>query len=592
MLGASAIVKKVHHLRAKARHRDQRMTEILAIREGRWDDVYPGLFPPEFPKPMVANMIDVAARDTSEVIAPLPSFDCSSAKMTSDRARVFADKRTKIAKYYVDCSNLQVQMYPGADRLGSYGFVAFHVEPDLQEKMPKIRIDDTFQAYYQNDPWNRYTVYYCRTFKRDLDELIAEFPDAAARLQAHRPEYDQDRKCDIDVVRWFDADQQCLVTLEKGIMLQRVENPLSHCPVRVVEMPKLGQQVRGQYDDVIWVQMARALAQVYALQAMDESVNAPIATPNDVQEFSLGPKEILRSETPQNIGRVNLQIPNGVFAELQNLTQELRVGSRYPEGRSGQIDASIITGQGVEALMGTFSTQTQTAQLMLARGLRDVMEMCFEMDEKLWPNVRKTIKGNDAGSPYEVAYVPSRDIRGDYSCEVTYGLSGGLDPNRAAVLILQLQAARLISNDTAMRQLPVDISVEDEKQRIAVEESRMALNQAVAAYSQAIPMLASQGGDPAMPVQQIAEYIRLLQKGESVEEAAGAVFAPPPPPEPSPAEAGGMPAEAGPPGAPAPALPGAPAQQGGAQDLLMSLAGMTAGGAPNLQATVSKRTPI
>lgn len=598
MLGPKEIVKRVKDLRSSASRKDQYMDEILALREGRWEEVMPGVLPENFDRPFVANMIDIAAKDTAEVIAPLPSFDCRSANMISDNARKFADKRTRIARYFVDCSNLQVQMFAGADRLLSYGYLAFMVQPDFDEKMPKILVDNTFKSYYKNDPFNRHTLYYCRVFRRDLDDLLLEFPDSREQLMELRPEFHQG-PYEIELVRWWDRDQEALLTVDGGVLLRRVKNRLSRCPVRVVEMPKLGDCVRGQYDDAIGVQIGRTLAQAYALQAMDEAVNAPIAIPDDVQEFPMGPKELLRSQNPQAIGRVNLQIPNGVFAESQNLTQETRMATRYPEGRSGQIDASIITGQGVEALMGTFSTQTKTAQLLLARGLRDIMELCFEADEKYFGNVTKTVKGNDSGSPYEITYRPSKDIRGDYSCDVTYGLAGGLDPNRATVMILQLQAAGLISDDTAKRQLPVDINVEDENKLIAVETGRKALSQAMAGYAQAVPMMATQGMDPVAPVQQIAEYLRLVQKGESIEEAVAKVFAPPPPPPEqggAPGQTGAAPEEAGPfdqqSGLPEGVAQGqAQYGAGGAQDLMMMLSGLTPGGNSNLQANVSRRIP-
>lgn len=598
MIGPKDIVKRTRDLRSSSTHKEKYMDEILALREGRWEEVMPGILPEGFEKPFVANMIDIAAKDTSETIAPLPAFSCFSANMTSDRARTFADKRTKIANYYVDCSNLQVQMFAGADRLLTYGYIAFMVEPDFDEQMPKIRIDNTFKSYYKQDPFGRHTLYYARCFKRDLDELILEYPDVAAQLGNLRP-YGSESK-EIELILWYDRDQMALVTMDGAILLRSVKNRLSRCPVRVVEMPKLGDVVRGQYDDAIGVQIARVLAQSYILQGMDESVNAPIAVPNDVQTLAMGSKEIIRSENPQAIGRVNLQIPQAAFAEAQNLTAETRLATRYPEGRSGQIDASIITGQGVEALMGSFTTQKATANLMLAAGLKDVLELCFEADDKYFNRVQKTVTGNSAGTPYEVTYTPAKDIKGSYQCEVTYGLAGGLDPNRAGVLILQLQAAGLISDDTAMRQLPVDIAVEDEKKQIAVELLRKSLSQAMAGYAQAIPMMATQGMDPAGPVQQIAEIVRLVQKGEAIEEVVAKVLAPPPPPPAPEGEAppgpGGAPAEQGlfneqtglPPGiAEGQAGMGA----GGAQDLLMSLVGLTGGGAPQLQSTVSRRQP-
>ena len=59
--------------------RDQRMNQVLQVRQGKMRDVYPDLFPDgPFENPIVANMVDIAARDIAEVIAPLPSFSCTS----------------------------------------------------------------------------------------------------------------------------------------------------------------------------------------------------------------------------------------------------------------------------------------------------------------------------------------------------------------------------------------------------------------------------------------------------------------------------------------------------------------------------------
>jgi hypothetical protein len=43
-----------------------------------------------------------------------------------------------------------------------------------------------------------------------------------------------------------------------------------------------------------------------------------------------------------------------------------------------------------------------------ARHLQDA----FEMDEKLWPDRVKAVRGQEAGVPYEITYPPSEDIAG------------------------------------------------------------------------------------------------------------------------------------------------------------------------------------
>ena len=138
--------------------------------------------------------------------------------------------------------------------------------------------------------------------------------------QCHRE--GQDRQ--IDVVRWWDDHQEALVTCEGSILLARSDNPIGRCPVVVVEMPRIGECVRGAYDDALGVQQARSLSQMYAIQAMKETVNAPLALPSDVLQLNLGEGAVNRSDTPEKIRRVDLPIPPGLFAQMQNIDNELR----------------------------------------------------------------------------------------------------------------------------------------------------------------------------------------------------------------------------------------------------------------------------
>jgi len=103
------IVYAYDQLRQKYRNRDSRWSDVLEVRKGNINNVFPGLFPAEYPKPMVANFIDVAARDIAEVIAPLPAINCSATNSVSDRARSKADKRTMIAAGYRDQSSYRLK---------------------------------------------------------------------------------------------------------------------------------------------------------------------------------------------------------------------------------------------------------------------------------------------------------------------------------------------------------------------------------------------------------------------------------------------------------------------------------------------------
>lgn len=146
----------------------------------------------------------------------------------------------------------------------------------------------------------------------------------------------------------------------------------------------------------------------------------------------------------------------------------------------------------------------------------------------------------------------------------------------------------------------MDLDVVQLQQQIDIEETNDALKQGLFAMLQAMGILAQQGMDPVLLLNQAAQVIESREKGKPLHEAILAAFAP----EPSPAESspgmepGGVSSAEGlPPGLKADGLPFgvAPGQAGmgagGAPDLATLVAGLTGRGAPNLAASVTRRMP-
>jgi hypothetical protein len=613
--GIDELGVKVRKLRDKFHQRDARWQDLLSIRQGNIQQVFPGQFPEEFPKPMVANFIDVAARDVAEVIAPLPTFSCMTTNSTSDRARKRADIRSMIAAGYRDTCNLQTLMYTGADRYITFGMLAFVVEPDYENNRPMIRIDMPINSYPEYDRFGK-LLSYTRRYQKTVRELCNDFPEHEAVIRGQYEQRNSERL--LEIYRYQDKDELVLFIPErKNLVLDRAKNLLGELPVVIATRPGVDsdEHQRGQFDDIMWVQVARARFATLQLEAAQKSVQAPFALPADVNVLEIGPDATIRSANPEKIRRVGLDIPNGIFQESQSLDQELRVGSRYPEGRLGQQSGSIVTGRGVQALMGGFDTQVKTAQAVLAETFRHVMRMCFMMDEKLFGDIEKEVRGVNAGAPYEITYKPKDAIQGDYWCDVTYGLMAGLDPNRALVFGLQARGDKLISRDFLRRQMPWELNVTMEEEKVEIEELRDALIQAMSGYAQALPAMAAQGQDPSQILTAMASVIDGRQKGKSIEEVVAAAFAPKPQPQVSPevAAAGeaqapgqaptGEPTQPGQPGQLPPGLAAtgrmqgvAPGQEGmapgGRPALQTLLAGLSSSGQPNLSAGVLRRQPV
>jgi hypothetical protein len=352
--------------------------------------------------------------------------------------------------------------------------------------------------------------------------------------------------------------------------------------------------MRGQFDDVLGIQLLRNRFAMLAMEAAEKSVQAPIVLPQDVQELQLGGDAVIRTSNPAGVRRVELTLPQGAFTEQQLLNQELRVGARYPEGRTGNIDASIVTGQGVQALMGAFDTQVKSAQAIFATALRDVISLCFEVDEMFFDET-KTIRGVDAGSPYALEYKPSKDIKSDYSADVRYGMLAGLNPAQGLIFMLQALGGKLISKDMAMRELPFNVNVTQEQEKIEIEDMRNALIGSLQAYTQAIPQMAAGGQDPSDIVRKIAEVIKSRQKGQAIEDAIEEIFAPqaqqvPPAGAQSQVEQTSPAPASAPVGGPTPEQGGAelpPAEQ--APDIQSLLSSLTSGGEANASVRTIRR---
>jgi len=585
--------------------RDTRMEQVLLVRKGRMRDVFPDLFPDgPFQNPIVANMVDIAARDLSEVIAPLPAFNCNSPTMVSEKERKKADKREEIVNGIIDFSDIQTQMFTAADRYVSYGFVPAQIELDLDNNMPRIRFLDSVGCYPIVDRFGKVHGMYQR-IKKSLAELMAAYPEYAHLL------YDKDStNTMLEIIRYHDKDQDILfVPQRNNLVIDRAPNPIGEVMIRIIQRPSLDSESRGQFDDVLAIQVAKARYALLSLEAATKAVQAPLVAPRDVSEIALGPDSVIRTDRPSDVRRLSIDIPPGAFAQQQVLEGELRLGSRYPESRTGNIDASIVTGRGVQALMGGFDTQIKTAHAMFARAFVELIGLALKVDETVFGDTEKSLRGVRNGVPYAIKYKPSRDIDGDYTVDVQYGLMAGLDPNRALVFGLQARGDKLISRDFLRRQMPFSFNATQEEEKVDTEDLRDAMKQAIASYAQAIPALASQGQDPSDILYKLSTVINERQKGTPIEQAVSEAFQPQnPPPGAMMTPDGVSPEMLGQAGAVPPGegqlpqglsatgrMQGVAAGQitpGGRPDVQSLLASLTQRGEPNLQASLVRRLPV
>lgn len=574
--------------------RQARNAQVSAARRGEVETVMPGTFPANWPKPVVANVIDTTARDLAEVLARMPAIDCTSSSLTSDRAKKFSSKRTKVALYYIEHSRLKLQLYSGCDWFFSFAAMPIIVEPDFEAKCPRFRVDDPRGAFWETDFYGNVKIY-AKTWQDTIDALASKFPEVESYIRSDQWNREHDGSTKLDVAQMMVGNQIVLFLPERqGLVLRQTEHRFGRPPVVIAERPKWDEHGRGQFDDVIWVWLARARMAVYGLEAAEKAVRAPIAVPDDVTQISFGADAIIRTNEPDKVRRVPIELPQSSLIEAQVLDKEIADGTRSPQARRGDIDASVVTGRGVEALTAIYSTQIATAQDVVGDALRRAITMAFEMDEAYFGDHTKTVNGIASGAPYSVTYTPAKDIAGDYSVSVTYGMTAGMDPNRAIVFLLQLRADQAIDRDTMQRMLPFEVDVDQLQRRIDIEQLNDALKQGVFGLLASAPAMETQGGAPALPTFiKVASIIKDRENGKPFHLAVLEAFEPDEEAAPQDPAMALMEQMMGGGGGMGQQQPGDNSFMGAgaAPDIAQVLAGLSPSGKPNMQFNVSRRLP-
>lgn len=587
------IHKKVNALRDAARERDQRHRDVHDIRTGQVDTVIPGAMPDAWPRPVIANMIDAVARDTSEVMGQMPAVNCTNSLQVSERSKRFSSKRTKIAAHYMLSSRLQAgEQIKFCDHYQTFGMAVYSVEPDFERQTPIIRVESPQGVYPEVGIFGELRSY-TRIWREEAIHLVAKYPALLAHLKrtdSYGGNLDEGwAEREIEVAKYVDANRIYMYLPDhSNAFVDEMPNPMGRLTISIAVRPSFDPEVRGAFDDALWVYLAKSRMALLGLEAAEKSVRAPLALPNDVQNMVFGSDAIIRTDSPEKIRRVGVDLPQFALQESQILEQELRLATRQPQARSGNIDASIITGKGVEALMGGFDTVITAGQQVISQALKRALEMCFDMDEKIWGNQKKTIRGVAQGAPFEETYTPSKDIDGNHTVDVTYGFAAGQDPARAIVAMLQLRSDNLISRTFTMGQLPMEIDIAQMQQQIDTEQFEDAMKAGIQQTMQSIGSLVLQGQDPIDLITKLAKVMDLREKGKPVHEAVLAAFKPVEAPQGS---AQGIPGQS-PQGAPQGAPMGPSGAPQGGPDMMQLLASLKSNGQAQMNVRTRRQVPI
>lgn len=599
--------RRHEELRAKFGKRDANMALVERVRAGEMHEVpeMAQYFSDDLPRATTANTVKVAAEDMANVMGALPALACASGNGTTLADQRRAEKKNKIGQSYWNQSRLDEEFTRAADHYNSYGVAVLCVEPAFERRIPLIRVENPKGFYYLRDRFGR-VVECTKEWKQEVDELVALFPEYEDELRLPG----RGDGGIVTVVRYSHRDGGTMLFVpERGnVVLAKYDSVIDgELPYFVAERPTISDVPGGKFDEAIWIMYAKVIMAHYMFRAAERSINAPLVMPTDVGDIEEGIDAVmLTNNMKPGYGILPLQVPNQIFAYNEQLDQDTKESAGYPDARTGGVKASIITGRGVEALMGTFDTQIKAAQVRFKRLLEDATAYCFKLDVKMWPNRPTICEGISLGKSYRFVYTPAKDIGENTACNVSYGFGLGNSPAQAMLMQMQLETAEYISKKTVRNNLPWAIDAEAEQQEIDTQRLNQAMMSGVSAYAQALGVQIQQGTPADQVMAPLVKLYNLRQKGKALHEAIAEAFAPEPQPAgPGAPEAGGGLAEqaaGGPPGMGGPGatglLPGvAPGQAGrppgGLPDIMTLAAGLRGTSAsPNVQATTLRRRAV
>lgn len=528
--------------KTKYAERDQRNRDLANIMDGKWHLVFSGYFRSASDRPMVANALDVAARDFADLLAPLPTITIPP-EAPGDAAQRRADKRSRIAAGYWTDWRWEVKQRQLALWYMIFGYAATCLWPynlRLNKPAPAADVADP-QGYYPGpvggygeQPRDGLIV-----SSQTAAEIADLYPDARPHLvkKGPRGETAMDDLDRLVVARYHGPGEISLFLPEQACPLTRISLPaaLTHPTLLCAANPSVAAgDFSSHFAQLLGLILARARLAALVIAYGERQIHSPIAVGENT-EYVQGADAVLRlgpnDQMPQ---KVQIPIVQDLWRELDTMERDLRIGTRRPSSRDGESPVSYATGKGIDQLAQGVDSQLAAHQMSLRALHADVIAASFDLDEAMYPRRERQI-GNLAET-----YVPAADIAGRRAVEATYGLLMGTNPSYATVMLSQLVAAGFISVETAQEQLRMIPELSKERDRLRRqqgEQAMLAFIQATASQGDPAGLQAAMQLAPDSPVGKVVkEMLAAQQQAAAPPDDAGAMAGlggPGMPPEPA-----------------------------------------------------------
>ena len=535
IIGISGLIERRSTGIDSNRNSKARQTRAYRILRDEWQTVWPDLTTTDG-EPSVENVYLEAAEDkAANAAAILPTFDVPPRRGTrGDRAEREAQLARRVFITLTQQSRLDAH------------HVAFYLDwfvSGLTAAMPWKNWYQTGDAPYicRIEPRNLYPLSWGSRGelteglvirRRRLPELVKEYGPSNPGLATLGAKLNGKFAQIYEEIWWADETHWGIAIgyepgFSEGDFLYRKPNAagysqvqaewlvaphphgLKGCPIVAQAAVAPDGEIRGKLDAMLPPLKTAHALQTEVMLNLRRSMHAPPLVQNVENEEDYGPDAILKGVRGPDEARIIYPRPPvdyAAFAQVDRSLFAARGAGAFPQQRSGEPGASIVSNIGISNLQGSYNAQQAWAQADMARFYEDLFGRLANFDEVSCGGERE-IDGFDEGEAYSDKYDPAKFWKDDYRVKVSFYAVG---VNQAQHAMNMGAAARLgmMSTRTAMRKSGLVANP-------IAEETDMALEAAARSFFAILDFKAQNGDDKPL-----ARYLELLDSDQETARSA------------------------------------------------------------------------
>jgi hypothetical protein len=452
----------------------QRMEAVDKLYRGEWNSVFPDESIEEL-KPVVSNLVQVGLDDLSHLVAETKPSIREYPRDDSDKALEDARVAEAIADTYWEANRGDTMIPQLALDLAGTGCAIIVVDIMHGEYPCYHRVDPRY-AYPSQVNGRLIDLFVAQEIK--LRDLKAMFPRLAEdpRVQVSPKDYDT-----IEVWEYYSADicvqafgfiKNHKIIKEGCHIIKTWEPKCDQIPVAFTKLDTLDGEIRGIFDQVDSSIRTKNRVVQLLLDYSDQLTYAPMVSMGLINEEERpGPNAHYRLDPNTPGANVTRLAPAGsspqLYALLDLLEREQRVGVSYPASRQGEVQQSIASASFVNSTQGQLTSTVRHLQGKLGQLREDLVKISFEYDEEycfMFTDKKPLFRTVGKKKTYSVKDIPEKPMT-----KVIYGAGAGLDRLNADTRVLQHLGAGLISLETAREQIDYVSHDGEEQNRIEKE---------------------------------------------------------------------------------------------------------------------------